>query len=49
MTDSDPAHAILYGLALGHALGWPVEFLELPQNPGEVWPRRKRPMNRIVV
>jgi ADP-ribosylglycohydrolase len=31
MLDSDPAHAILFGLALGDALGWPVEFMELPQ------------------
>lgn len=31
MTNSDAAHAILFGLALGDALGWPVEFLALPQ------------------
>jgi len=27
---SDPASAILFGLALGDALGWPVEFLDRP-------------------
>lgn len=31
MTDSDAAHAVLFGLALGDALGWPIEFLELSQ------------------
>lgn len=26
----DPARAIIFGLALGDALGWPIEFLDLP-------------------
>jgi ADP-ribosylglycohydrolase len=31
MPDSRSARAVLFGLALGDALGWPVEFLQLPQ------------------
>ena len=31
LVDHDRARAIFYGMALGDALGWPVEFLELPQ------------------
>jgi ADP-ribosylglycohydrolase len=29
--DRDRARAMFYGMALGDALGWPVEFLDLPQ------------------
>ena len=31
LVDRDQARALFYGLALGDALGWPVEFLDLPQ------------------
>ncbi len=31
MTDSQRARAILYGLALGDAMGWPIEFLKMPK------------------
>ena len=31
LVDRDRARALIYGLALGDALGWPVEFLDLPQ------------------
>jgi ADP-ribosylglycohydrolase len=29
MNDEQQAHAIIYGLALGDALGWPIEFLKM--------------------
>jgi len=29
--DRDRARGLIYGLALGDALGWPVEFMDLPQ------------------
>ena len=29
MTDTDKARAVLYGLAIGDALGWPIEFLKM--------------------
>ncbi len=31
LIDRDHARGLIYGLALGDSLGWPVEFLELPQ------------------
>jgi ADP-ribosylglycohydrolase len=31
LSDRDRARGLIYGLALGDALGWPVEFMELPQ------------------
>ncbi len=31
MDERDRARAILYGLALGDALGWPIEFLKMPK------------------
>jgi ADP-ribosylglycohydrolase len=31
LVDRDRARGLIYGLALGDALGWPVEFMQLPQ------------------
>ncbi len=31
LSEADAARAVIFGLALGDALGWPVEFLERPQ------------------
>ena len=31
LADRDRARGMFYGLALGDALGWPVEFMQLPQ------------------
>ena len=31
LADRDRARGMFYGLALGDALGWPVEFMDLPQ------------------
>ena len=31
LADRDRARGMIYGLALGDALGWPVEFMDLPQ------------------
>jgi ADP-ribosylglycohydrolase len=31
LVDRDRARGLIYGLALGDALGWPVEFMQLPE------------------